>query len=99
MHQVQFHPCLSEEAIQLQQIIEVGSTDAEDTLGLGTAFLIIKDIEIHQKLKEVIEPVILANLFLDSLDGFTKDICLSIIRFKLGKFCLLKRLRGELRGH
>ncbi|MBW4692737.1 MAG: hypothetical protein KME27_13345 [Lyngbya sp. HA4199-MV5] len=68
MPQIKFHPCLSEEALQLQQVIEAGATDAENTMDLGMAFLIIKEIETSESLEGSIDPVVLANRFLDRLD-------------------------------
>ncbi|XGV95711.1 MAG: hypothetical protein ACAF41_23585 [Leptolyngbya sp. BL-A-14] len=68
MSQVKFYPCLAEEALQLQQVIKAGAIDAEDTMDLGTAFLIIKEIEAGESLEGAIDPVVLANGFLDRLD-------------------------------
>ncbi|MBW4469982.1 MAG: hypothetical protein KME45_06200 [Stenomitos rutilans HA7619-LM2] len=68
MSQIKFHPCLSEEALQLQQVIEAGATYAEDTFDLGTVFLIIKEIETNESLEDSIDPIVLANGFLDCLD-------------------------------
>jgi hypothetical protein len=67
MPQVEFHPCLSPECLQLQQVIDNEATYADDTLDLATAFLIIKDINTNTSLQEISNPVVLARLFFDSL--------------------------------
>ncbi|WP_143845326.1 hypothetical protein [Nostoc sp. T09] len=67
MHQLEFHPCLSEECLQLQQVIDNEATYADDTLELGTAFLIMRDIRTNTSSHEVLDPFALARLFFDSL--------------------------------
>ncbi|MBW4564965.1 MAG: hypothetical protein KME32_28425 [Mojavia pulchra JT2-VF2] len=65
---VEFHPCLSEECYQLQQMIENEATSADDTLDLATAFLIMRDIQANTSLQDISDPVVLTLLFLDSLN-------------------------------
>lgn len=67
-HPIELLPCTSEACLNLQQIIEDESTQADDTLDLTTAFLIIKDIRIDQSLQSIPEPATLAGCLLNSLN-------------------------------
>lgn len=54
----------SPECCELQHIIEAAASQADDTLDLETAFLLIRDISLHN----ITEPIAIAQCFLDSLE-------------------------------
>jgi hypothetical protein len=64
-NEVKFHPCLSAQCLELEGVIENEATYADDTLGLGTAFLIIKDIRANKL--DISNPVALVAGFFQSL--------------------------------
>lgn len=66
-NKVEFHPCLSAQCLELQQVIENEATYADDTLGIGTAFLIIKDIRANTNRLDISNQVALVAGFLQSL--------------------------------
>lgn len=66
-NKVEFHPCLSAQCLELQQVIENEATYADDTNGIGTAFLIIRDIRANTLKLDISNPVALVPKFLQSL--------------------------------